>query len=144
MTQSLVLSSMELGSYIVDLGEKLGQGSFGIVYRGRVAKSGDPVAVKQLEIRTDDHGTRALDEIKKYERLPAHPNLVKLLDFHYKNNAFWLVLEHCNGGNLDEFAYMWVFCCGGYVVQLCITGYHVTQRQSFGQSTKRNRIAFLC
>ncbi|KAK2163136.1 hypothetical protein NP493_1479g00033 [Ridgeia piscesae] len=81
---------MELGLYSVDTRTKLGQGSFGVVYKGRVTKTGAPVSVKQLEIRTDEHGARAMDEMKKYERLPAHPNLVKLLDFHYKNNAFWL------------------------------------------------------
>ena len=107
---------MEIGLYTIDLSEKLGQGTFGVVYKGRITKSGEPIAVKQLEIRTDDHGTQALEEIKKYERIPAHPNLVKLLDFHYKNKAFWLVLEHCNGGNLDEFAYKYV----NRIVSACV------------------------
>ena len=105
------MGDMELGLYSVDTSTKLGQGNFGIVYKGRVTKTGAPVSVKQLEIRTDEHGARAMEEMKKYERLPEHPNLVKLLDFHYKNNAFWLVLEYCNGGNLDEFACKYVTIC---------------------------------
>ena len=96
-------SDARLGSHLVDLNEILGQGAFGIVYAGRHATSGTPVAVKKLTILEEEAGTLALEEIKKYVRLPKHPNLVELIDYHFKDNAFWLVLEFCTDGTLEEF-----------------------------------------
>ena len=92
-----------LGSHVVDLNNILGQGAYGIVFLGKHAKTREPVAVKKLITSKEDGGRLALEEIKKYERLPPHPNIVKLLDYHFVDNAFWLVLEFCTDGTLEEF-----------------------------------------
>ena len=97
-----------LGSHLVDLSDLLGQGAFGIVYAGRDATSGTPVAVKKLAIKQEEDGSQALEEIKKYLRIPPHANLVTLLDYHFKDNAFWLVLEYCTDGNMDEYVCRYV------------------------------------
>ena len=89
----------------MDLSDQLGHGSFGVVYSGQNIKSGERVAVKKLEILTDQRGEHALEEIKKYGKLRAHPNLVNLIDYHFKNTAFWVVMEYCSDGNLDEFMF---------------------------------------
>ena len=94
-----------LGSHVVDLDNILGQGAFGIVFKGKHATTREPVAVKKLITSKEDGGRLALEEIKKYERLPPHPNIVKLLDYHFLDNAFWLVLEYCTDGTLEEFVY---------------------------------------
>ena len=96
---------LELGTHVVDLSDQLGHGSFGVVYSGQDIKSREHVAVKKLEILSDQRGEQALQEIKKYDKLRAHPNLVNLIDYHFKNNAFWLVMEYCSDGNLDEFMF---------------------------------------
>jgi len=94
---------MVLGKHLVNLTEELGSGSFGIVYAGKHATSGKKVAVKKLTIVDEEAGRLALEEIKKYERLPKHPNLVEMIDYHYQRNAFWLVLEYCTDGTLEQF-----------------------------------------
>ena len=96
-------TEMVLGKHLVNLTEELGSGSFGIVYAGKHATSGKKVAVKKLTIVDEEAGRLALEEIKKYERLPKHPNLVEMIDYHYQRNAFWLVLEYCTDGTLEQF-----------------------------------------
>ena len=100
---SVETKEMVLGKHLVNLTEVLGCGSFGIVYAGKHATSGKKVAVKKLTINDEEAGRLALEEIKKYERLPKHPYLVEMIDYHYQKNAFWLVLEYCTDGTLEQF-----------------------------------------
>ena len=45
-----------MGDYTVNLLDKLGQGSFRIVYRGKERSSGKTVAVKEIKIKEGDQG----------------------------------------------------------------------------------------
>ena len=47
-----------MGDYSVDLMEKLGQGSFGVVYKGKNKRTGKPVAVKQMKLEEEETGIR--------------------------------------------------------------------------------------
>ena len=97
------MGTIKLGQYAVNLHDILGRGGFGIVYSGTDEKAGKKVAVKKIKIVKDEDGYMAMQEIKHFDRLPAHPNLIRLLDFHYKDRAFWMVMDFCDAGDLDVY-----------------------------------------
>eukprot|EP01104_Vermistella_antarctica_P020557 TRINITY_DN883_c0_g1_i7.p1 TRINITY_DN883_c0_g1~~TRINITY_DN883_c0_g1_i7.p1 ORF type:complete len:398 (-),score=62.75 TRINITY_DN883_c0_g1_i7:64-1257(-) len=91
------------------LGDVIGRGQFGKVYRGLhvggdggAAGGGGMVAIK--EIRKDaasqagESLTRELQVMKSLE----HPNLVKLVDFHETTTYLYFILEFVSGGSLHE------------------------------------------
>ena len=95
--------TLKLGAYTVNLRDTLGSGSFGVVYSGRQTKTGKKVAVKRIKIEKDEDGSTAMQEIKLFDRLPKHLNLISLLDFHYNDRAFWMVMEFCEEGDLNDY-----------------------------------------
>jgi serine/threonine protein kinase len=78
--------------------EKLGEGTYGVVYKGRDRNTGDVVAIKKIRIssRDDDEGIpqTALREIGLLRAL-THPNIVKLLDVEAEDSKLNLVFEFC-------------------------------------------------
>jgi len=78
--------------------EKLGEGTYGVVYKGRDRESGNTVAIKKIRIssRDDDEGLpqTALREIGLLRSL-NHPNIVKLLDVEAEDSKLNLVFEFC-------------------------------------------------
>ncbi|XP_013416219.1 serine/threonine-protein kinase ATG1 [Lingula anatina] len=96
--------SVQLGKYVyINMFTKLGQGAFGVVYRGIDTKRNIDVAAKQLEIKDDKGGADAMSEIKTLQKLPRHANLVALYDFHFFRSSFWVVMEFCNCGELKKY-----------------------------------------
>ena len=63
--------ALNLGKkYTVDLGgEKLGRGTFGIVYLGAKVSDKQQVAVKQCEVSKDTDGQLAASELKNFQHL---------------------------------------------------------------------------
>ena len=59
-----------MGDYTVNLLDKLGQGSFGIVYRGKEKSSGKTVAVKEIKIKGDQGISMFL--MQKYWKFIVH------------------------------------------------------------------------
>merc|ERR1711907_363951 len=78
--------------------EKLGEGTYGVVYKGRDRENGSTVAIKKIRIssRDDDEGIpqTALREIGLLRAL-THPNIVKLLDVEAEDSKLNLVFEFC-------------------------------------------------
>ncbi len=54
-----------MGNYTVNLMDRLGQGSFGVVYKGKEKKSGKVVAVKQIKVGEGDQGMFVFNCSKK-------------------------------------------------------------------------------
>ncbi|OIV92915.1 hypothetical protein TanjilG_00092 [Lupinus angustifolius] len=83
---------------------KLGQGGFGVVYKGTLAKEDLEVAVKMFSRdkmkSTDDF----LSELTIINRL-RHKNLVRLLGWCHKNGMLLLVYEYMPNGSLDRHIY---------------------------------------
>jgi serine/threonine protein kinase len=78
--------------------EKLGEGTYGVVYKGKDRETGNIVAIKKIRIssRDDDEGIpqTALREIGLLRAL-SHPNIVKLLDVDAEASKLNLVFEFC-------------------------------------------------
>jgi len=97
------MAELKLGQFTVNMVDMIGKGGFGIVYGGKDTKTGKKIAVKMIRITTEQDGHDAMKEIKTFDRLTEHPNLIRLLDFHYMNRAFWMIMDFCDAGDLDNY-----------------------------------------
>eukprot|EP00253_Pinus_taeda_P005575 PITA_05575 len=82
--------------------EKLGEGGFGLVYKGKLL-NGTLVAVKLLD-RTRHSETQFMNEVATIGRI-HHVNLVRLLGFCYENLTSALVYEYMVNGFLEKFIF---------------------------------------
>jgi cyclin-dependent kinase-like len=82
---------------------KLGEGSYGIVYKCRNRDTGEIVAIKKFAESEDDPLIRkiALREIRLLKNL-KHPNLVNLLEVFRRKRRLHLVFEFCERTVLNE------------------------------------------
>lgn len=85
--------------------EKLGSGSYGVVYKARL-KTGtrDVVAIKcvQKAALTKKEADNLVQEIKLLKEL-KHDNIVKMIDFQGDSNYIYIIMEYCGGGDLSRF-----------------------------------------
>ncbi|XP_030381189.1 cyclin-dependent kinase-like 1 isoform X1 [Scaptodrosophila lebanonensis] len=100
------LSLRPQGSSKMDRYEKLsrlGEGSYGVVYKCRDRETGALVAVKRFVESEDDPAIRkiALREIRLLKNL-KHPNLVSLLEVFRRKRRLHLVFEFCELTVLHE------------------------------------------
>lgn len=74
--------------------EKIGEGTYGIVYKGRHVKTGKLVALKKIRLESEDEGipSTAIREISLLKEL-QHPNVVGLQDVLMQENRLYLVFE---------------------------------------------------
>ncbi|KAH0457560.1 hypothetical protein IEQ34_012875 [Dendrobium chrysotoxum] len=84
---------------------KLGQGGFGIVYKGVIAGEGTEVAVKKFS-REDNMNSQDdfLKELTVINRL-RHKHLVRLLGWCHENGVLLLVYDYMPNGSLDQHLY---------------------------------------
>lgn len=64
--------------------EKLGEGTYGVVYKARCEQTGEMVAIKKIRLENEDEGmpSTAMREIAILRELD-HPNIVRLIDVIY-------------------------------------------------------------
>ncbi|MFQ5410085.1 MAG: serine/threonine protein kinase, partial [Anaerolineales bacterium] len=90
------------GRFVV--GDRIGKGAMGTVYRAVDQQSGATVAVKvlasdlQLESEMVARFRREGEALKQLD----HPNIVGFVDTFVHNNQQVIVLEYIGGGNLHE------------------------------------------
>ncbi|RZB43815.1 Cysteine-rich receptor-like protein kinase 29 [Glycine soja] len=82
---------------------KLGQGGFGAVYRGRLS-TGQMIAVKRLSRDSGQGDTEFKNEVLLVAKL-QHRNLVRLLGFCLEGNERLLVYEYVPNKSLDYFIF---------------------------------------
>ncbi|XP_062087479.1 cysteine-rich receptor-like protein kinase 44 isoform X2 [Humulus lupulus] len=82
---------------------KLGQGGFGVVYRGRFS-NGQDIAVKKLSRGSYQGGLEFKNEVMLVAKL-QHRNLVRLLGFSLEGSERLLVYEFVQNGSLDHFIF---------------------------------------
>ncbi|CAK9312149.1 unnamed protein product [Citrullus colocynthis] len=80
---------------------KLGQGGFSIVYKGKLP-SGCNVAVKLLNESRQENGQDFINEVVSIAKT-SHVNIVTLLGFCYEQNKRALVYEYMPKGSLDKY-----------------------------------------
>ncbi|XP_024638541.1 G-type lectin S-receptor-like serine/threonine-protein kinase At4g27290 isoform X2 [Medicago truncatula] len=85
------------------LNNKIGQGGFGSVYKGKLA-DGQEIAVKRLSTNSGQGITEFLTEVKLIAKL-QHRNLVKLLGCCVGRQEKFLVYEYMANGSLDSFIF---------------------------------------
>lgn len=76
--------------------EKLGEGSYGSVWKAIHIKTGDIVAIKKVEIDND------LDDIMKeidFMKGCRSPFIVRYYGSYFKDNELWIVMEYCGAGS---------------------------------------------
>lgn len=84
--------------------EKIGEGTYGVVYKARDSGTGGMVALKRIRLDTEVDGvpSTTIREISLLKELD-HLNIVKLLDIIHTDNKLFLVFEYLN---LDLKKYM--------------------------------------
>jgi serine/threonine protein kinase len=74
--------------------EKIGEGTYGVVYKAREKQTSRLVALKKIRLETEDEGvpSTAIREISLLREL-KHPNVVRLLDIIHSDTRLFLVFE---------------------------------------------------
>ncbi|HEV8631287.1 MAG TPA: protein kinase [Thermoanaerobaculia bacterium] len=90
------------GRYLLE--EKLGAGSFGVVFRARDEQQQRPVAIKVLKSSLGD-SQEALERLRRESRAAAnlrHPNAVEVHELRVTTDSVaFLVMEYLEGRSLD-------------------------------------------
>jgi calcium-dependent protein kinase len=87
-----------------DIKKKLGEGSFGIVWQVEHKQTGLPRAMKKIIKNPKSHKESEhdiLNEIHILKRMD-HPNIVKIFEFYNTIEGYYLITEHCDGGELFQ------------------------------------------
>jgi len=74
--------------------EKLGEGTYGVVYKAKDTHTGQIVALKKIRLEAEDEGvpSTAIREISVLKEL-RHANIVQLLDVVHQDGKLYLVFE---------------------------------------------------
>jgi len=84
---------------------KLGRGSFGTVWRAVERRSGNVVAMKQLDKATlPRRGVKREDIVREIDMMKAcnHENITQLFDTFEDASTISLALEYCDGGDFGD------------------------------------------
>ena len=79
----------------------LGKGAYGIVYRATDTKN-KTVASKTIDGKL--HHRILTQDLHKLTEL-NHDNIVRMLDCYQQNDTFWMFMEFCCHGDLNDFFY---------------------------------------
>eukprot|EP00037_Helgoeca_nana_P023959 m.251158 g.251158 ORF g.251158 m.251158 type:complete len:316 (-) comp26498_c0_seq1:295-1242(-) len=76
--------------------DKLGEGSYGVVYKAQDVETGEIVALKRIRLDNEEEGVpfTALREISLLKEL-VHPHVVKLYNVLHSDRTLTLVFEFC-------------------------------------------------
>lgn len=88
--------------------EKIGEGTYGVVYKAKDRETGNMVALKKIRLEAEDEGvpSTAIREISLLKEL-SHPNVVNLQDVIHWDAKLYLVFEF-----LDQDLKKYMDSCG--------------------------------
>ncbi|KAJ8982999.1 hypothetical protein NQ317_014294 [Molorchus minor] len=84
---------------VFDILCKLGEGSYGSVYKALHKESGNIVAIKQVPLDTDLH--EIIKEISIMQQCDS-PYVVKYYGSYFKNTDLWIIMEYCGAGSVSD------------------------------------------
>ncbi len=75
--------------------EKVGEGTYGVVYKCRIKETNDFVALKKIRLENEDEGipSTSIRDISILKQL-KHPNIVYLIDLIHGEKKLYLVFEY--------------------------------------------------
>ena len=90
------------GRYKIDLfpGNILGKGSYGIVYKAVDVTDRSDIAAKSIDGKK--HPKLFKDNRQNLLELD-HGNIIKILELYQIDKTFWMMMEFCNYGDLNDF-----------------------------------------
>ncbi|KAK3738054.1 hypothetical protein QZH41_012922 [Actinostola sp. cb2023] len=76
--------------------EKIGEGTYGVVYKARNKKTGKLAALKKIRLEVEEEGvpSTAVREISLLKELKHHPNIVNLESVLHEDSKLYLVFEY--------------------------------------------------
>nr|CCX34980.1 Hippo [Blattella germanica] len=84
---------------VFDIICKLGEGSYGSVYKALHKESGQVLAIKQAPVDTDLQ--EIIKEISIMQQCDS-PWVVKYYGSYFKNTDLWIVMEYCGAGSVSD------------------------------------------
>ena len=102
-TQNFIRESNNDPTEKYEIINQIGQGGFGNVLLAKNKQNNHQVAIKRIikENAKSIDGLSFTNEIEVLKKL-THPNITKILEFYNTDDAFWIVEEHCQYGELFE------------------------------------------
>ena len=93
----------KVGNYL--LVQKLGEGQFGVVYKATHQEKDETFAVKTIEkkkVNSNPKLRKLFDTEMHVMKTINHPNILHLHEYLETANNYYLVIDYCNGGDLEE------------------------------------------
>ncbi|KAI1300185.1 Serine/threonine-protein kinase 3 [Halotydeus destructor] len=84
---------------VFDIICKLGEGSYGCVYKALHKESGQVLAIKQVPVESDLG--EIIKEISIMQQCDS-PYVVKYYGSYFKGSDLWIVMEYCGGGSVSD------------------------------------------
>uniref|UniRef100_A0A8C5WHM9 Serine/threonine-protein kinase 4 n=1 Tax=Leptobrachium leishanense TaxID=445787 RepID=A0A8C5WHM9_9ANUR len=84
---------------VFDILEKLGEGSYGSVFKASHKETSEIVAIKQIPVESDLQ--EIIKEISIMQQCDS-PQVVKYYGSYFKNTDLWIVMEYCGGGSVSD------------------------------------------
>ena len=92
-----MFGKIQVKSYSIDQRYVLGQGAFGIVYKGKNAKK-NTIAAKRID--GNFHPRILTQDLSRFMKFD-HPNVMKILDVEKNENIVWIMMPFCEHGDLN-------------------------------------------
>jgi cyclin-dependent kinase 1 len=88
--------------------EKIGEGTYGVVFKGKNKKTGETVAMKKIRLESEEEGvpSTAIREVSLLKEL-NHPNIVRLIDVIMQESRLYLIFEFLQ---MDQMLQAMLFC----------------------------------
>lgn len=102
--KSLEVNSVEGFDEQFKIQEKIGEGSFGAVYRAEHIKSGMILALKSLNTTTSEK-EQLMEEIEIMRKCDSN-YIVHYFGNFFKGSTLWIIMEYCHHGSIGDILYL--------------------------------------
>ncbi|XP_064632123.1 serine/threonine-protein kinase PAK 1-like [Lineus longissimus] len=86
---------------VYKVGKKVGSGASGTVHMATNLKTGEPVAIKMMDLKNQPKKELIITEIQVMKE-HNHPNVVNYVNSYLVDDELWVVMEYLEGGALTD------------------------------------------